>query len=603
MSKKIFSISLLFLVPVFVQAASCLEQGVTVVYVNGIFSNQEKARQDLDRLKVEYNSRASGSNITFLNGFNPSHLAGAGDLVKTWFQDHSEQDKYISDYDLKTILLKLHDDLETEKVLLLGHSQGSYYTNAMYEYLVLNGISKDSLDIYNVATPASFVAGKGKYLNSDHDSMLSFLRTTLGFKPLTSNVDFISSVEDALKDWPGHSLSSAYLAEVPDRVVGDMAKQISNLKATGGDGECFAPPNKNISYKLQKIGFAIGDPTALALHNGATAGYRGLLAAYRVAYYAVATAAGKVASAFSFELGTPEQDVATFEVFKALYGSSLERADVEALIKQQVKEQGAAVVNAAPAGLVLGAQTDVPSNTATTTKPKKYLNSAKHRSNNESPEENEQVASQPEVATTSEPALEPEEVEEEEEQAEAEVPEEEVATSTASSTPSQTLFTIASQEDESVLCHFRECYSAGDSERRIHLGKGSDLGDGGIYSITIAKDENSQYSTDKNLWIVYVYCYSESDYAYEKQCPDWVEGNAWTTNQRHLIGGWATSTPDGKHWTANFYDSVRQPNDTEAVYAYFRPEYYYEVVINDNGWDIDAYGSADEPYWVLTGVK
>ncbi|MBC7836671.1 hypothetical protein H7X87_02730 [Acetobacteraceae bacterium] len=365
---RYFFAGLIFFLP-FTVFASCISDNVTVVYVNGVFTTKEQAQDDLKTLRRKYEAATGDHRAEFLNGFNPSHITGVGDIAKTWLQDRG----VTNDYDLKTILLNLHDDLSTQKILLVGHSQGTYYTNAMYDYLIAHGVPKESINIYNIATPASFVAGKGKYLNSSGDSLLRFVRS-FGFKPLTNNIDLVSSVDEALTDWPGHSLSSAYLAEAPERIVSDISNELEGLKAntkTTSQEGCFTSPAVTALYRAQDFGFKVTDPTAIAIKDGAILGYKGAVAAARItaalakaSYITIASAAEKITHPFSFEVGTPAQDVATFEVFKALYGPSLERVDVEELIKNQ----GAAVVLAGkivekpqPVGEVLGVQTEIPS--------------------------------------------------------------------------------------------------------------------------------------------------------------------------------------------------------------------------------------------------
>jgi hypothetical protein len=161
---------------------------------------------------------------------------------------------------------------------------------------------------------------------------------------------------------------------------------------------------------------------------------------------------------------------------------------------------------------------------------------------------------------------------------------------------------IASQQDESTLCapDWRQCYTGGIlGERIIDLGKGSDLGSASILSVTIAKDETSPFVA--NSWIAYIYCYTDA--AHTQFCPDWVEPNSWNASQTHIIAEHATTTLDNKHWTAYFTDPNHESNFDGSHPVTFKPEYYYTLHINDNGWDIGAYGSATEPYWVLKGLQ
>ena len=66
----------------------------------------------------------------------------------------------VADYDLKTILMQIHPEVTTtRKILLVGHSQGTFYTNAIYRYFLEHGMPEGSVAVYNLATPAAYVEG------------------------------------------------------------------------------------------------------------------------------------------------------------------------------------------------------------------------------------------------------------------------------------------------------------------------------------------------------------------------------------------------------------------------------------------------------------
>ena len=162
-------------------------------------------------------------------------------------------------------------------------------------------------------------------------------------------------------------------------------------------------------------------------------------------------------------------------------------------------------------------------------------------------------------------------------------------------------FVMASQSDESFLCapDWRDCYTGGGPEKIINLGQGSGLGNGTIQSVTIAKDETSPFVSQP--WIIYLRCYVDAGYT--QACPDWLAPNNWNAHQTFVVGEIATSTTDNKHWTAYFTDPSHEQNFDGSFPVRFNAAYYYRLIINDNGWNIGAYGTATEPYWVLTGVQ
>lgn len=168
--------------------------------------------------------------------------------------------------------------------------------------------------------------------------------------------------------------------------------------------------------------------------------------------------------------------------------------------------------------------------------------------------------------------------------------------------PPPTPFTMASQPDESFLCSpdWSNCFAGGLGQVAIPLGAGSGLGAGSLLSVTIAKDENSPFVSQP--WIIQLACYTDSSYT--ATCPDWVQPNSWNGFRTYFVTESATSSTDGKHWTAYFTNPSRETNSNGSSPVTFTPGYFYKLIINDNGYNIGAYGSAtlQLPYYVITGM-
>jgi len=188
----------IFLFPLNVQA-QCDSNDYIVVYVNGIFTpTRDLAEKDQAILEEKFKKITKRSDVTFITGYNESHIGGLGDLVQVASQILKNP---ISDYDLKTILIQLHNQINTKKILLVGHSQGTFYTNEMYYYLINNGIPKKSIAVYNIATPANFVAGNGEYLTSRSDKVINAVRRVASSinasQPLpANNIDILPNEKD-----------------------------------------------------------------------------------------------------------------------------------------------------------------------------------------------------------------------------------------------------------------------------------------------------------------------------------------------------------------------------------------------------------------------
>src|SRR3989338_7600776 len=354
-----YYILIIFLVFPFSTFAYCTKAGATVVYVNGILTNLDDARKDLKNLSEEYISRTGDRSTTFTNGYNPSHLGGFGDLLKSIGQAYQNRGPYIQDTDLITILLQIHPQVTTQKLLLVGHSQGTYYTNAMYEYLTGHGVSKGSISVYNLATPAGFVEGGGQYLTSSTDKVINRIRGSLSIapsreafaagpvlatvpqtfpdKPLPPNATLTLNAKEKADENGGHSFSNVYLELAPSTIVSTVGGALAGLSAAADSaGDCFAAPSEGISYKVGKAGLGVLDYTtgkvgsALAFVKKAPSNF-----------------AAAVGSFFSSLVPKPRTQnlPGSFGIVKAIYGSSVSEADLQELLGTN---QGGAVILAKP---------------------------------------------------------------------------------------------------------------------------------------------------------------------------------------------------------------------------------------------------------------
>src|SRR3989338_5664894 len=219
---------------------ACNTDGFTVVYTNGIFTpTKDLADQDRYKLADYFTKTIKRTDIKFLTGYNESHLGGAGDIIESASQLFNSP---VSNYDRNTILLQLYPEITTRKILLVGHSQGTFYTNEIYDYLITHGASKESIGVYNVATPASSIGGyenvpdKGTYLTSSNDKVINLVRN-LAFKanakqPLPANADIALTAKETADPFGGHSFSGVYLANDSIRIVSEIENALKKLSVT-----------------------------------------------------------------------------------------------------------------------------------------------------------------------------------------------------------------------------------------------------------------------------------------------------------------------------------------------------------------------------------
>jgi len=130
-----------------------------------------------------------------------------------------------------------------------------------------------------------------------------------------------------------------------------------------------------------------------------------------------------------------------------------------------------------------------------------------------------------------------------------------------------------------ALCGARwdECYQHSDSQT-FSLGLGSTLQGGSLTSVTIDLDEEFASFVEQSPWIVGLTC--STDAANTAPCADWVPQSASALQ----------NSPDGKQWKATFNP------------VGFNAAEYYWITLNDNGLPVPAYGSATQPYWLISGL-
>ncbi|KKW45701.1 MAG: hypothetical protein UY98_C0040G0011 [Candidatus Kaiserbacteria bacterium GW2011_GWA2_58_9] len=313
--------------------ASCISEGATVIYVNGILTSKGNAKDDTGLLGGVYEIKTGRKDIKFINGYNESHLAGGADILQSIAQTFGSS---ISDFDLKTILIQIHPQVTTQKILLVGHSQGTFYTNALYEYLTKHGVSPASIAVYNLATPAGVVAGNGNYLTSANDKLIYRLREVNAkygaVQPLAANVIIPLPKGEENDEWGGHHFSSSYLGGAPGRIVSDISKTLNALKPGNAAGEgCFEPPERNLAYKAQELAFKVADPAAVAAKPAAIAVAKaaapvGQFASSAVNFLAYEQEWLSKEIELVFSGPSNRKTAAAFSIAKALYGSSLEHS-------------------------------------------------------------------------------------------------------------------------------------------------------------------------------------------------------------------------------------------------------------------------------------
>lgn len=242
----------------------CSPNGYSIFTLNGIFTNETGAKENRDRLQDRLSPIFNNEPLTVDFLYNPSHLAGLGDLTDAINQGLFDQQ---SDYDLIEILSDASQKVKTQKLLLVAHSQGNFYSNSFYDQVASRegGVPSQSIGVYGVASPADRVAGGGKYLTSDTDNVIvSTVNRFISILPPNIHIPIKKN------DGNGHSFSDVYLKYQGSRIVSDIKSSLSKLE--NNDEQlpqypCIAPPELSLEYKITKGIFIVADPFAIVTKN------------------------------------------------------------------------------------------------------------------------------------------------------------------------------------------------------------------------------------------------------------------------------------------------------------------------------------------------
>ena len=257
---------LLFPVGIFAQVGEivCSPVGYSIFTINGIFTNKEEAAKNKRELEDKLDKSFNNQPLTIDYLHNPSHIAGLGDLVMSTYQKIFDYEA-VEDYDLVEMLKDASAKVKTQKLLLVAHSQGNFYANSFYDTVAgkNDGVPKESIGVYAVATPASRVAGEGKWFTSDTDKIIADLVALFPFKKIMApNTSIVLAEGD---DSQGHNFSGVYLKHRGSQIVFDIQSSLDKLQTNSIQNEsssCFEPPKLTLAHKVEGAILSVVDPVA-----------------------------------------------------------------------------------------------------------------------------------------------------------------------------------------------------------------------------------------------------------------------------------------------------------------------------------------------------
>lgn len=345
-----YTVALLCIVfmPQLVFASTCSSTGFTVEYINGVSNTLQESKANLILLQKILGLEYKGQPLSINLAYNADHVGGVGSVAELISQMLLSP---ISDYDFHTVLAQMAVDDTTRKLVLFGHSQGALYANSMYGYVTSNGEPARSVDVYAMATPASYVAGGGKYITSAQDAVIYATRALaqkLGIPaPLPANVSISGNLAPA--DLPQTHFFPTYIDGAGDRIVRDIDTQLDELQSqpTSSTTGCFTPPAETTADRVQQVAFAVADPVADLARGGIEVIYQttaaiisSVVEVAQASYSAIASATQFVSASNTNPAG-PETQEKNFVITKKLYGSSIDQQEYA-----ELNTQGSAVITA-----------------------------------------------------------------------------------------------------------------------------------------------------------------------------------------------------------------------------------------------------------------
>ena len=249
---KYFLIVSLFIFPnlsLAVTSGQCSQDGYTIATINGVLTDDVGAKENRDALARKIGPKYKDEKLTVDYLLNPSHIGGIGDFIMSAYQKFFDEST-VSDYDLVEMIKTASEKVGTQKLLLVGHSQGNFYANSMYDMLAdaSGGVPAQSIGVYSVATPAGRVGGSGKWLTSDTDKVIADLVALFPFKKIMEpNTSIALQSGDGFL---GHDFANIYLKYKGDEIVSDIQNSLDRLQSNA-----IQDAQKNFSVQTQKIIF------------------------------------------------------------------------------------------------------------------------------------------------------------------------------------------------------------------------------------------------------------------------------------------------------------------------------------------------------------
>ncbi|MCF7833683.1 MAG: DUF5011 domain-containing protein [Candidatus Pacebacteria bacterium] len=245
----------------------CDQNGYAIFTINGIFTEEDQARANKRALEEKLPKYFNAEPLSVDYLYNPSHIGGLGDIFMVAYQKLFDTE-IVEDHDFVIMLEDASAKFHNQKILLVGHSQGNFYANSLYDYLTqkTKQVNTNSLAVYGVATPASRVAGGGKYITYKNDEVISFVRDRKILNVLPANLD----LDKFSFSSNGHSFNDIYIKYAGERIVSDIKSSLHSLSVDHTKNEllpCLQFVEVSFANRLLQATLSVIDPVAKVTKN------------------------------------------------------------------------------------------------------------------------------------------------------------------------------------------------------------------------------------------------------------------------------------------------------------------------------------------------
>ena len=253
------------------RSPSCAKEGYTIALVNGINTTETDAQSNLGALQEVVGHSFNGEPIDYEYLYNPTHMAALSDISDTVTESLFNQ---TNKYDIENILIQASKKIKTQKLLLVGYSEGNFYVNDVYDTLAnTRGNPPSSVRVFAIATPADHIASvasgaenKTNYIISDTDVVINKIANTFS-DVLHPNVHIqLQSGDDAF----GHSFKDVYLKYQSASIVSGVQSQLAQLRTTPDRNvhtQCITNPDVTFLDTVQGDVYAVVDPLFTTVKN------------------------------------------------------------------------------------------------------------------------------------------------------------------------------------------------------------------------------------------------------------------------------------------------------------------------------------------------